>query len=414
MDRSDGRFYFPELDCLRFIAFFGVFIYHLNERFYTAANSSMGWMLSCLIQSGVFGVDLFFCLSSFLITLLLLREYDLRGFIDVRAFWMRRILRIWPLYFAFLLLSATVISRLLPQQQPYWFQQQPLGGWQLLHYCIFLGNWDCITRGDWLHCPAGLLWSVSVEEQFYLVWPLLLLLVKPKRILPLAVAAVVGANVYRVLHHPPSFVQQWCNTLYHIDSIAWGVIGACLAHSGRLNLSLRTRRILLLIGMLLIPTYFSSRGFEPFFDGKDLVIYPISSVCCVLIVMSLYNLQVVPWDNVFMKGWAYLGRISYGLYVFHMLAITWVVLELYDMGVYRGEAVGMFAWIKMASFAATLVMTIFLAWVSYTFLERPFLKLKQRHTIIPSTPQTKSELNFSHSQQVSSISKLPGTVGSEI
>ena len=369
-------------------------------------------MLWCTIESGVFGVDLFFCLSSFLITLLLLREHDLRGSIDIRAFWIRRILRIWPLYFVFLLLSATVIPHCLPQQQSYWLLQQPFGGWQLLHFCFFLGNWDCITHNSWLRCTAGPLWSVSVEEQFYLVWPLLLFLIKPKNVLPLAMAALIGANVYRALHHPPSFVQQWCNTLYHIDSIAWGIIGAYLAHSGRLKLSPQTRRILLLISVLLIPTYFASRGFQPFFDGKDLMIYPISSLCCILIVISIYGVQGVPWNNVFLKGWAYLGRISYGLYVFHMLAITWVILQLYDKGIYRGEAIGMFAWIKLASFAATLIGTIFLAWISYTFLEGPFLKLKKRYTHVPSAPQTKSELDFSTSQQGFPLPKLPDTMRS--
>jgi peptidoglycan/LPS O-acetylase OafA/YrhL len=378
-----SKFYHPELDCLRFVAFLSVFIYHLEEQFHTVMklNSPGEWMLMCIFKSGVFGVDLFFCLSSFLITILLLREHDLRGGIDVRAFWMRRILRIWPLYYLFLILSATII--------PYWLQRGQLFGWHLFNYWFFLGNWDSVAHG-FLKSPAGPLWSVSIEEQFYLVWPLLLLIVKPKRIVPLAVAALVGANVFRLLHHPPVFNQQWANTLYHVDSIAGGVIGAALNHANRLNLSTLMRFVLLLIGVFMIPAYFFCHGFQAFFDGKDLALYPVSSLCCLLTVVSLYNLKALPWNSVFMKAWAYLGRISYGLYVFHMLAITWVVLQFYDRGYYDGGIMEMFSKVKPAMFASALGLTILLAWASYTFWETPFLKLKKKFTYILSSPQTQA------------------------
>ena len=195
MTTNQSRFYHPELDCLRFVAFLAVFIYHIEQQFHTVVrlNSPAEWMLMCVFNSGIFGVDLFFCLSSFLITMLLLREHDLRGGIDIRAFWMRRILRIWPLYYFFLFLSATVI--------PFWLQGGQLFRWRLFHYWFFVGNWDAVHHG-YLHSPAGPLWSVSIEGQFYMLWPLLLLGVKPKRILPLAVLVLIAANIYRLLDHP--------------------------------------------------------------------------------------------------------------------------------------------------------------------------------------------------------------------
>jgi peptidoglycan/LPS O-acetylase OafA/YrhL len=381
MENDRSRFYHPELDCLRFVAFLGIFIYHLDQQFHSvvALNSPLQFMVLCMIKSGVFGVDLFFCLSSFLITMLLLREHDVRGTIDVRAFWIRRILRIWPLYYVFLLFSATI--------SPYWLGQQAFSSVRLFHYWFFLGNWDVVWH-DWHHSPVGPLWSISIEEQFYLAWPLLLVAVKPKRILSLAVAALIGANIYRLLHHPGVFKNQWANTFYHVDPIAWGVIGAWLAHTGRLNLSLLIRPVLLLTGLFVVPAYFYCQGFQSFFDGKDLAIYAFSAPCCFLIVISLYDLKAVPWDSVVMKFWAFLGRISYGLYVFHMLAITWVILQLYGHGFYNGEVIGMFAGIKVAGFAAILLLTIVLAWASYRFLETPFLKLKKKYTYIPSAPQT--------------------------
>src|SRR5258705_826029 len=91
-----ARFYVPQLDGLRFFAFLVVFIAHVG-----AQSAAPPW-LGAILPAGGFGVDLFFVLSSFLITTLLQREQGTQGRIDVRAFWMRRILRIWPLYFFFL------------------------------------------------------------------------------------------------------------------------------------------------------------------------------------------------------------------------------------------------------------------------------------------------------------------------
>src|SRR5271157_1881088 len=103
---SQEPFYRPELDCLRFFAFLGVFVHHSIPKepsFFRAHGLPV--ILSNFSYAGAFGVDLFFCLSAYLITKLLLREKDLTGHLNVKAFYVRRILRIWPLYFAFVFLS---------------------------------------------------------------------------------------------------------------------------------------------------------------------------------------------------------------------------------------------------------------------------------------------------------------------
>ncbi len=135
-----------------------------------------------------------------------------------------------------------------------------------------------------------------------------------------------------------------------------------------------------------IPAYFFLYGFQRFFDGNDLVLYPISSVCCLFVIVSLYNAKGLPWNNRVFRAWAYLGRILYGLYVFHMLAITWVVLRFYSWGYYNGGVSKMFSVLKPAMFIPALALTLLMAWASYTFLETPFLKLKKKFTYIPSMP----------------------------
>jgi peptidoglycan/LPS O-acetylase OafA/YrhL len=134
------------------------------------------------LDAGALGVDLFFVLSSFLITALLLREKDQRGTLGVRAFWMRRILRILPLYFSALAVVAIVM-------QPPWSH--------LLPFMVFLGNWR-MTGGE-AGYPTDLLWSVSIEEQFYLCWPLMVRFLRPRGLVALCLGLGVLAVVVRLL-----------------------------------------------------------------------------------------------------------------------------------------------------------------------------------------------------------------------
>ncbi len=118
-------------------------------------------VLAGIGATGAFGVSLFFVLSSYLITELLLREKDLIGTLDVRSFYIRRILRIWPLYFAFLAL-AVILQWIVPGQ----------------HVTLRAGMWFSLLAGNWFIVFHGFpssvifpLWSVSIEEQFYITWP---------------------------------------------------------------------------------------------------------------------------------------------------------------------------------------------------------------------------------------------------
>jgi peptidoglycan/LPS O-acetylase OafA/YrhL len=112
--QKSQRFYRPELDTLRFFAFFGVFVFHiiLNEAFFYQSHHflfpAIVPTVCAVAGAGAYGVDLFFALSAFLITTLLIREEEVRGTIDTSAFYVRRILRICPLYFFFIAVAAMV------------------------------------------------------------------------------------------------------------------------------------------------------------------------------------------------------------------------------------------------------------------------------------------------------------------
>ncbi|MFZ1156240.1 MAG: acyltransferase [Candidatus Sulfotelmatobacter sp.] len=157
-----GRFYRPELDCLRFFAFFAVFIYHTlssDPTYYSARHVPFGTLMASAASAGRFGVDLFFLLSAYLITELLLRELEQFGKVDLGSFYLRRILRIWPLYF-----FGILIAVLLPLVDPGEYFPLKYG----VAFVLMSGNW-LITFGLPAQSLMMSLWSVSFEEQFALV-----------------------------------------------------------------------------------------------------------------------------------------------------------------------------------------------------------------------------------------------------
>jgi len=380
--RMNERFYHPELDRLRFFAFFVVFIHHVFPQD-PAAYDRLGFFLgkvaaSCTL-AGSLGVDLFFCLSSFLITTLLLREFDLRGGLDVRAFWVRRILRIWPLYFFFLGLTMLIVPLVLPKDH--------LDGLYLVAFVLLAGNWICVAEG-YPPSVAAPLWSVSIEEQFYLIWPLLLSIVTRRRLVHLAVGCLVIATATRVLAvqwgvaHP----GIWCNTFARLDPIAFGALFAVFNHNRSYSIPVSVRVALAVAGLALPPLLLFVLGKDCFNSASGILFYPLIALACVFVLAAVFK----PGDGKDTNGssristaFAYLGRISYGLYVFHALAIA---LALSWIPAVPTESISQGAIRFTVRSAAAIILTVVLAAVSYAFLEKPFLRLKKRFTYVQSTP----------------------------
>lgn len=210
---ADQQTYRPELDSLRFFAFFAVFVLHaLYQPGELAVPVLSGWssIRGALVGAGAYGVDLFFLLSAYLITELLLRERRHRGVVRVRAFYLRRILRIWPLYF-FVLGLAYSVPILNPGHLLFRSKR-------LVWFSLLSGNWSIVAYGWPDSVIVTPLWSVSVEEQFYLFWAPVVKLLSPKRVALLAVGLLAVASVARVamllLHCTQP--QIWCNTLHQV------------------------------------------------------------------------------------------------------------------------------------------------------------------------------------------------------
>ena len=378
---SDGkRYYHPELDCLRFFAFLSVFLYHIlphNPENFRKLGAGTARLIASVNIAGCLGVTLFFCLSSFLITALLLREFDLKGALNVRAFWLRRILRIWPLYFAFIFLAATVV--------PYFVPRDRLEGGFLSMFVFFAGNWACMFDG-YPTSVAAPLWSVSVEEQFYLVWPVLLSVISPKRLGNAIAGCFLVATVSRVvvlqsgLAHP----GIWCNTFTQLDPIALGALFAIYTRDHPWKPTAAVRGWLLGGGLVVPPILIFLFGQECFSGAWSLIFYPAAALGSIGILMGCYRAEpALNSASRVRAAFVFLGRVSFGLYVFHELAIA---LAVPVMGMVPAHSLGMKIAVFVAQPLLAFALTLGMAVLSYRFLETPFLKLKDRFTYVESAP----------------------------
>lgn len=371
------RFYHPELDVLRFFAFFLIFIHHSiphDPAFYAKMNVAplLASLLAGLGASGAYGVNLFFLLSSYLVTELLIRERASRGSIDLKAFYIRRILRMWPLYFAFLAFAWAM----------QWFVPGQHIGWRAFLAFIFLGgNWWIVFVGF----PSSVifpLWCVSIEEQFYLFWPSTMRRLSECGMIVAAVIMLVIANVtrwYLAVHHTWES-KLWCNTFVQLDAIALGIIIAVLLAGRAPRLSPLLRSALLVGGFTCIAlagSYFRIKA-DPLTVERVLLGYPVAALGAVALFLAALRPNLAPQVSLVSRPFVYLGRISYGLYVFHVCG-----LMISDYTVHnQGASLGRYLIRVTVGFAATVV----LAAISYHWLESPFLTLKQRFTHVLSRP----------------------------
>jgi peptidoglycan/LPS O-acetylase OafA/YrhL len=364
-------FYRPELDVLRFFAFLAVFLFHFNRpvELYVQHGipRAIAVAVTSFIEAGVFGVDLFFVLSAYLITELLLREKEACGSLDVKGFYLRRILRIWPLYFFYIGLA------LIPA-----FNPNHVFTWRhAVAYLLLAGNWSVVAWGWPIHSIIGPLWTVSIEEQFYLTWPPIVRNLSRNSLASAAIGMLVISNLTRIvmiaLHGGMNSV--WCNTFSRLDPIAAGILVAAVLRGGIPNFSLSTRFSLLLVGILplaLVANYWKIHEPERLEWIPTLVGFPVVAISCTLIMLAVLGIQLrMP------RSLLYLGKISYGLYVYHALGnvLSNMVIPVHS------------EFIQLALRpTAALAITMLLASSSYAVLETPFLKLKKRFAHIESRP----------------------------
>jgi peptidoglycan/LPS O-acetylase OafA/YrhL len=327
---------------------------------------------------GIFGVPVFFLLSAFLITELLMREYEQAGKIHLIAFYLRRILRIWPLYFL-VFFGLAALAYFVPGMGA-----RAHHAW--LAFTFFAGNWYICSKG-WMEYPVNPLWSISVEEQFYIAIPLLALFTHRRGLMLVSWALLVIAlftNLYYGLHPTTGFSSQWTNSFVQFQFFAAGTL-LSLYLKGRMpewHLAVRLVGIAMAISCWLIAyLQFGVQADNPKATVPGALIgWPLVLLGTILLFLSLLGTPA----KYLPKPLVYLGRISYGLYVIHA-SILYLVFHFGHTSLNQwSAALHISRWNDGFGAIIVLSITILIASVSYRFFERPFLNLKKRFTFIPS------------------------------
>jgi peptidoglycan/LPS O-acetylase OafA/YrhL len=380
MPEPGGRFYLPELDVLRFFAFLGVFVWHVPIAG-GGSYASYG-LLGSLGTSGTFGVDLFFTLSGYLLTGLLLRERDRIGDINVRAFYVRRALRIWPLYYfslalAFLLSWIPVSIASAPPYVGDYFA--PIHPSSYFFMAIFLFNFN--FANSLFTNPVMFLsnlWTISVEEQFYLFWPWIVRYIPRRRIVVVPILMIAVACVVRAISVPLNFkVPVWSNTFTRLDPIAVGIL---IALAPRLNPRPALRLVLVLLG-------FASWSFAAYYcelpnQSSTLNMsmgYPAVALGSGAFLLAILRTKTFSTSSAPARSLIYLGKISYGLYIYNQIAIFTAKVLHFRVELAPGGWASMLVYVLLA-----FGLNVAFAAVSYRLLEAPFLRLKERFTRVPS------------------------------
>ena len=363
---AQRSFYRPELDVLRFFAFLMVLGSHSLPG--PVGPGTKAHILRALQHGSALGVPVFFLLSAYLITDLLIREKRSTGTINIRNFYIRRILRIWPLYFLALAM-AYAVGIFLPAQR------LTAGG--LASLLLLTGNWYSAYHD--LPILALALWSLSIEEQFYLIWPSLVRRASERLVIVAAAVLWVGAQLYTWFLAGPlgmSSGRLRADSLIEFQYFALGTLLAFYLSGSLPQLSKPIRVVLIVLGLLALYGgeylfgVLASKG--PIVPQQAVLVFAVAGLGGSSLLYGFLGATLPRWVSPIVN----LGKISYGLYVFHLGFISLTLLAAAHLHFTHR----LFLLVVFVS----LPITITTAQLSYKYLERPFLLLKKRFTLVES------------------------------
>lgn len=373
-----NRIYLPQVDGLRFLAAFLVLLSHFRPLADSFGSGPVAQLGARIQQFGWIGVDIFLVLSSFLICLLLGVEKSTFGSIDIRRFYIRRILRIWPLYFPYFLIATFWLSpKILPPEQMRLSIAQ-----HFLPFMTFTGNLSYNLFTASLSPLFAHLWTISLEEQFYVLVPVLAFFSAAFRSTGLALVSVGLAFTFAVrwyvLANGVIYPTVWVFPLCRLDPFLVGGVCAWLYRTRPAAFAARAAAPALLVAALAgfaLVLNFPGIG-SSIHTSWQLLAVALSAGCLVMATLSNGPLATLFASPVL----AFLGKISFGIYVYHQVAL-WCTNLYFEPVLLPWGAVG---W--LASLSLTLVVVVGMSAASYLLWERHFLRLKARFERVGSRP----------------------------
>ena len=363
-----GR-HIPALDGIRGIAILLVMIYH--GVILSVETSAEDYFLR-IARAGWCGVDLFFVLSGFLITGIL---HDAKGGQHYfRSFYMRRLVRIFPLYYAVLVLAFYVIPNLF-------YVNQAIKGDQAWFW-LYASNFWYAFRSDHRSVPLDVTWSLAIEEQFYMVWPALMFFLSRRSMMKVCLAMIPLALLSRVALVGAGYGKEFAYflTFCRLDALAVGAFIALAARGpgGVAGLITPARRLLIGSGLILVVIFLIQRNFSEF--GKPVLTVGFTTLAVffgsilVMVIATpsgsrLHRFLCFPLLIVF-------GKFSYAMYLFHVPVQRNISEHVFGRGQLKMitgvQLVG-----QMVFYLITISIVVGIAWLSWHLYEKHFLKLKK-------------------------------------
>jgi peptidoglycan/LPS O-acetylase OafA/YrhL len=334
----------PQLDAVRGLAILVVMFHNISPKYPLFRSDKLfsdGWM----------GVDLFFVLSGLLITGILLDTKQSAGYF--KNFYVRRCLRIWPLYYS-LLFFMFVGIRFLNSSEYHLVVQSSSPWWA---FPLFLQNF-LLPISTNAAGPLGVTWSLAIEEQFYAVWPVIVRFCSPDQLRRLALAELCvspALRYYLSLHH----VDLYTNIFCRLDGLMAGALLALLIRADNFVPSKLLKRAWILL-LVAAPLAFLTEAFH----ARWIVFSFTALASAAFVYVAIFSDQ--KWLQTIMTNrfLAYTGTISYGLYLLHK--IPFGMVQVLHLDRYPNLLLPV---IFVSSYA--------LAALSWNLLEKPFLKLKR-------------------------------------
>lgn len=372
------KIYFANLDAMRSIACLFVLVSHIFWEFLTRHFPGSFFVDNPVsfffLGNGGFGVRIFFTLSGFLITFLIIKEIQKTGKLSVKNFYIRRVLRIWPVYFVVVFFVFVI----------YGLGKKFIGNESIIHESpwmsmLFLSNYDLIRILDTPSAyPNGMLslsWSVSVEEQFYLFWPLLFFLV-PLRYFKWIILVVLTVSVIFSFANAGNIDVIYHHTLSNFIFLG---AGGFLAYTVVYKPSVISKFARITkkgwLGFFLAGLAFVIFLREPLFELKGgIVVYFIGTA----VVLSFLLLNQVadmkrPFEFGNSKFLVRMGKYTYGLYMYHRIAMFLLTIIFSKVfGKYQN------IYSDIVFMMLCFLFAFLLSFMSYRFMEKPLLKLKDK------------------------------------
>jgi peptidoglycan/LPS O-acetylase OafA/YrhL len=374
----------PDLDGLRGVAILLVVLYHLTAPVWALERlgypfTQADWCVAFALYGGWAGVDLFFVLSGFLITGILLRAKGRPGY--YRNFYLRRALRIMPLYYAVLLARVLLARTSVP-----WLAVDHA---ECLSHAAFLGNfWRCYAEATGRPFDTGGLqvyWSLAIEEQFYLVWPLVVALTPREWLKWVCGAGVVLALGCRwgLTASGANYWLPYALTPCRMDALLFGALVALAATGGSPPAALARRGWLLLAVFGVATAAIVVKCSGPFHHVRVMAAFGYTAYAGLFaaVVLLVVAGQPAGWRVLRSRPLRLIGAHSYAIYLVHfpfVLFGNYLMIKAWPVLHPLAGAIGTSLPVFALYFAFVLGASLLLARITWVVIERPFLKLKER------------------------------------